>query len=410
MTRRRNIAIALVVLAAVAAVALGVAAFARDETPVPTLRVKEAPYVREVTAEGNLSAVKATLVTTPREAEMPLKLAWIADDGSPVKEGDVIARFDSTDFEKELEEGNIEHSRTGNRIAGAEATAGAIRANLGRDAWIADRELEAAQMFQKRDAGIYSRFELIESEIDEGLAVEKKEFAQQMQTVRSTLFRADREILGIEQRRADQRIDRAQKALSALEVTAPHEGILVLQRNWRGELPRVGDVAWRGNPLGEIPDLASMKVEAFVLEADAGGIAAGQAARVIVESHPDQVFEATVEKVDPIAKTRFRGSPVQYFGVTLALEKTDPEVMKPGARVRATIALEKSESAIALPRQAIFDRDGQRIVYVRRGGKFEVVPVELGSATVGSVLVAKGLEEGDEVALEEPREVGESRR
>ncbi|MGH9457042.1 MAG: efflux RND transporter periplasmic adaptor subunit [Thermoanaerobaculia bacterium] len=400
--RRRLIGAVLGVAGVVIAGALAIGAGGANIT-IPTHRVQKAPYVRSVTAEGNLTAARATPVTAPSDAEMALKLGWIAEDGSPVKKGDVVARFDSTDFEKELLEGRRQLDRAENRVEGSEAMRDATKTNLGRDAWIAERELDAARMFQKKDAGIYSRFELIESEIDESLAVEKKEFAEEMLSVRARLFGAEREILGIEERKADYRIDQAEKALSALEVRAPHDGILVLRRNWRGEMPRVGDMVWRGNPLGEIPDLEAMKVEAFVLEADAGGIAEGQEAVVIVESHPREEFAAKVEKVDPIAKNRFRGSPVQYFGVTLALDRTDPEIMKPGARVRATITLEKSESAISIPRQAIFEKNGKRIVWVRRGEEFEPVEVELGSTSIGAALVTKGLAEGDVIALEEPR-------
>ncbi len=396
-------------IAAIAAGAVALAAgFAAavvgygDET-VPTLTVKKAPYVREVTAEGNLKAVKATPVAAPREVQMPLRIGWLAEDGAAVKAGEPIVRFDSIDIERDLLEGELDRSNAGNRISGAEADAGAVRKNLRRDAGMADRELEAARQFQKRDADIFSRYQVIESDIDEDLAVEKKEFAEQMEFVRDQLFRAEREILGIDERKADIRIRRAEQGMSALEVLAPHEGVLVLQRDWRGELPRVGGTAFPGMPLGEIPDLAAMRVEAYVLEADAGGIAEGQDAIVVVESHPERKFKGKVDKVEPIAKPRFRGSPVQYFGVTLSLGETDAKIMKPGARVRATITLEKSESAIAIPRQAIFDLKGKKVVYRRNGdGEFEPVRIETGTATVGSISITKGLAEGDVIALKEP--------
>lgn len=409
MTRKAMTIGAVVAGAVILAGAIAVAVAGGDELPIPTMTVKKAPYVREVTAEGNLKAVKATPVSAPREAQMPLRIAWLADDGAAVRSGEPIVRFDSIDFERDLLEGQQDRSNTTNRITGAEADAGAVQKNLRRDATMADRELEAARLFPQRDADIFSRYEVIESDIDESLAVERKEFAEQMQLVRDQLFRAEREILGIDERKASIRIGRAEQALSALEVTAPHDGILVLQRDWRGELPRVGGTAFGGMPLGEIPELSSMQVEAFVLEADAGGIAAGQAAAVIVESRPDRVFRGKVEKVEPIAKPRFRGSPVQYFGVTLALDVTDPKIMKPGARVRATITLEKSDSAIAIPRQAIFEKDGKRIVFRKKDGEFEPVEIQLGTSTVGAISVTKGLAEGDVIALEEPDDVAAHR-
>ena len=40
---------------------------------------------------------------------------------------------------------------------------------------------------------------------------------------------------------------------------------------------------WRGQPIGEIPDLKSMKAEVFVLEADAAGLAVGEKATLSLE-------------------------------------------------------------------------------------------------------------------------------
>src|SRR5204862_4178147 len=123
------------------------------------------------------------------------------------------------------------------------------------------------------------------------------------------------------------RITNAQKGLSALEVRAPYDGILVLQRDWRGEVPRVGSNVWRGMVLGEIPDLTAMKAEVFVLEADAAGLAAGKKATVRIESAPGVIYPGTITQVDKLARPRTRGVPVQYFGVTVTLDRTDPAAM-----------------------------------------------------------------------------------
>ena len=85
-----------------------------------------------------------------------------------------------------------------------------------------------------------------------------------------------------------------------------------------------------------------MEAEVFVLEADAGGVAEGQAAGVIVEATPEVAHPAKVTRVEAVAKPRFRGSPVQYFGVVLAFDGSAEadgaarSVMKPGHRVRVT--------------------------------------------------------------------------
>ena len=68
---------------------------AHDDVPAHTVR-KE-PFVRRVTAEGNLRAVKATPVTAPQSGGSfgPMKIAWLAPDGAAVKAGEVVViRFE----------------------------------------------------------------------------------------------------------------------------------------------------------------------------------------------------------------------------------------------------------------------------------------------------------------------------
>ena len=42
--------------------------------------------------------------------------------------------------------------------------------------------------------------------------------------------------------------------------------------------------------------------------------------------------------------------------------------MKPGQRVRAVAALEEAQGVLAIPRGAVFEKDGKRVVYRREGG------------------------------------------
>src|SRR5207244_12664157 len=91
-----------------------------------------------------------------------------------------------------------------------------------------------------------------------------------------TLTATDPYLIDIEKKKADLKVRNANQGLSSLEVRSPYDGILVLQRDWRGDVPRVGANLWRGSPIGEVPDLREMKAEVFVLEADAAGLAGGQ--------------------------------------------------------------------------------------------------------------------------------------
>jgi hypothetical protein len=154
--------------------------------------------------------------------------------------------------------------------------------------------------------------------------------------------------------------------------------------------------------MAEIPQLDVMDAKVYVLEADAGGLEVGIPATVVLEAHPDQVYKAEVKRVDALAQRRNRRVPVQYFGVVLKLEKTEPEIMKPGQRVQAVLVLDERQDVISIPRQAVFSKDGASVVYVRGVGGFDAVEVKTGSAGLGTVVIEEGLEEGDLVALRDP--------
>jgi HlyD family secretion protein len=379
------------------------AAACGGEAPdVATYRVEPAAFSRRVTAEGTLQAVKATPVAVPQNATAPMKVSWVADDGALVHSGDTIIRFDRRAFEDLLLNGREDHSTASNKLDEANAQSSATRTNLGRDARLAQADLEAARRYRFDDGEVFSRFARIEAEVDQELAVNRKRHAEEVLGVRDDLARVERDLLAIEDRRAGLKIRQAEEGLRALEVVAPHDGLLVLERNWRGELPRVGDTMWRGQPVGEIPELDSMQAQVFVLEADAAGLAAGQKATLFLEADPSSRFEGTIKSVDKVARPRIPRQPVQYFGVTIALERTNPRLMKPGARVRALLELEKNARAFAIPRQALFDKDGRKLVYRRKGTAFEPVEVTAGTSSAGRVVITKGLAAGDVIALQDP--------
>ena len=369
---------------------------------VPTFKAEPAQFARRVTAEGVLKSTKATPVTAPMEIRQSLRIASIADDGAIVKKDAVVVTFDPTDFQKDLIGGQEDSHGVGNKITKTATLASVMRSNLKRDAHQAEDELLSAKQFKFDDAEVFSRYQRIESEIDQTLAGDKKEHAENVLGVREKLSKADRDILGIEEKKAGLKIRNAQQGLHSLELRAPYDGILVLQRDWRGDVPRVGNNVWPGQTLGEIPDLQSMKAEVFVLEADAAGLAVGQKASVTLESNSSMRYSGKVTQVDKLARPRFRGVPVQYFGVTVSLDRTDVAVMKPGARVRAVLEIENRSNVFSIPRQALFEKEGKKLVYRKRADKFEPVPVEIASSTPGRVVVTKGLSRGDELALRDP--------
>jgi hypothetical protein len=68
------------------------------------------------------------------------------------------------------------------------------------------------------------------------------------------------------------------------------------------------------------------------------------------------------------------------------------------------VRLEEAEGVIAIPRGAVFEKDGKRVVYRRSGGAFVPVEITIGRQSISRVVLDAGLAAGDVIALRDPTE------
>ena len=74
------------------------------------------------------------------------------------------------------------------------------------------------------------------------------------------------------------------------------------------------------------------------------------------------------------------------------------------------IQVERREKALFVPIQAVFDRQGKRVVYVREMGGFREREVTTGSTNRDFAVIENGLRAGDVVAIADPTLAGGSDR
>ena len=388
--------------AALAIAVPGVIALRSAAAPdLPTHVVARGRFRNEVLAFGLLRAVRSTPVTVPPHLQRPMRIAWLAPAG-PVRKGDTVIVFDPTEIEKEFADGRSDRAAADSKRRKAVAEGRQSAAALGLDRTLAQDELRLAEDVAPADEQIFSRQQIVEGRIDRDLLRRRVETSEAKRTLTDRLAGAERALADIEGKKADLRVSQAQRSLESLKVTAPHDGILVYPLSWRGTGVAVGDTVWPSQPIAELPDLSALEARVYVLEGDAGGLAVGQNAKVEIEGRPGAVFEGRVSRVDTLATTRDRQSPVKYFETTVAFEGASSAAGKPGQRVRATILVDDAEDVIAIPRGALFEKDGRRLVYRREGRVFRPVEVTPGRRSLARIVIEKGLRPGDRIALQDP--------
>jgi hypothetical protein len=77
-------------------------------------------------------------------------------------------------------------------------------------------------------------------------------------------------------------------------------------------------------------------------------------------------------------------------------------LLRPGLLADVEIIVEKIPNAINVPMQAVFERDGKPVVYVKNGSVFEPRFVKPFKRSESVMVVAEGVKAGEIVALADP--------
>lgn len=77
-------------------------------------------------------------------------------------------------------------------------------------------------------------------------------------------------------------------------------------------------------------------------------------------------------------------------------------LLRPGLLSDVQIIIEKIPNAIHIPAQAVFEKEGRRIAYVKSGNGFEPRPISTSKRSESVFVISSGLKRGEVVALADP--------
>jgi hypothetical protein len=214
--------------------------------------------------------------------------------------------------------------------------------------------------------------------------------------------------------RARMAADRAQMIIDSLVVKSPIDGLVVVKENrdatggffYSGmSLPeyRVGDTTFSGRSILDVSATTDMEIKVKVSEEERPTLSVGQAATVHADALPGRPLKARITALSSLAgRSLFErvSGPLRQFDVTLRLDEVDPN-LRAGTSVRVVIAGSEIRNVLTIPRQALFQRNGRPVVYVRAVDGFQPREVKV-TARSESLVAIEGPSEGAEVALVNP--------
>lgn len=375
-----------------------------DIVKFTTVTVEKARFEITIPAVGELEAVTSTPIKVPVRVRGRQTIAWLAPENSVVKKGETVARFDAAWYRDRVKRETYGIAKLDLDIRKRKGELDKERTDLQSEVDIMEVEKQLAEIYSARDEELYSLNEIIDDAISLEYLKTKTTHYQKKRGQLDRKITAEMQLLQLKRQTDEMKLSQYKSGLEMLDVKAPHDGVFVYVRNWRGEEPRVGMNVWRGYELGKLPDMSQMAAKLYVLESEAGGLKTDLQVTVELDSHPGRLFKGKITKVEAMAKSRERESTIKFFEVKASLEKTIPEIMKPGNSVRAVIYVAQQDDVIAVPNQALFFEEEKAFVNVKNGSGFEKRPVELGIRSLTRTVVSNGLEEGEKILLGTPPE------
>jgi HlyD family secretion protein len=292
-------------------------------------------------------------------------------------------------------------------------------AELHRDGYISEAEVLQAsrqieEVVQKANAARHAhetyRDHVLPAQIEKARSAARRAESTFERTRRATAIQVARaqSELGraealVQLRGEDLAAARAQ--LARTTVRSPTDGIVVLREQFRDgqrRWPQVGDDAFEGQGLLDIPDLSTMTVRIRLREEELHLVEVGGAAVVRVSAFPDLILSGRVVSIGAMAErgaSRLGGS--RTFDASIAID-APPSRLRPGMTATVEIRGPSVADAVAVPLAAIHADDGGWHCFVSDGGRVERRAVRPGLLGRTMVEVLEGVRPGERVLLEPP--------
>lgn len=351
------------------------------------------------TARGELAAVNSVAVAAPRGWNN--KVVQLVDEGTRVSPGDTLALFDTSQQTQRVDE-----RRTGWESALAELEnrrATGARTLAERESTLRRQELALEQSRLRVEA---LRFESASRRREADLDLRRAELdlqeAQQNLSSQREINAAELAKAEAEVRSKRMELERAERDLADMTVTAPDSGMVVYRKIWtsgESRKVRVGDQVWQGQPIVELPDLTAFQVLAWVQEVDVHRLELGQPVVVTVDALQGREMAGEVSRIAPLARAE-GDDKLKVFDVDVRLSG-DVAGLLPGMTTQCRIVHQTFDDVVHVPLEAVHRRGDTTVVHVVGDGERTVV---LGAAGEDRVVVAEGVEAGDRLLLAVPDE------
>lgn len=369
---RKKIYLAIFMVLAIVAAVLYFNGIISTAIPVEVATVSQvypSQPLSQLNASGYVVAQRKAAVASKTTGRL---VALMVEEGSRVKEGQIIARLENDDVAAALNQ--------------AEANLNAARANL-----------EEARAQREDNLRTFNRYKQL---VSGGYIAKSQYDTAEAQYLRSQAAVASSEAAV---KSAEAAVEGAKVAVDYALIRAPFDAV-VLTKN-----ADVGDIV---TPLGAaanakaavvtIADLDSLQVEADVAETNLGLVKKGQACEIQLDALPGSRFRGVVHAIVPTVD-RSKATILVKVRFLDKDPRTLPEMRAKVAFLSRTLKEEEQKSLTALPPSSLVTHGNQSSVFVVHENRVMEKQIKAGQPFGDLTEVLAGVEAGERVVIRPPK-------
>ncbi|HIT64669.1 MAG TPA: efflux RND transporter periplasmic adaptor subunit [Candidatus Ventrimonas merdavium] len=349
--------------------------------PVETQTLAKGDVQEVLSISGPVSGTDSAEVVSRLHAEIQ---EILVKEGDRVEAGQVLARLDPTDVEKE-----VEIAQNAYDLAVANYNEAQRDAEQGYAKAVQDQR--AAKRDHDRKAMLFASGDISQVEME---AAEDALNDAIRQTDSFNLENgkpaADRSY-SLQIKNAEFELEKKKKELEETQVTSPIAGTVVRVNSRVG---RFADTVDDDKPLFAVDNLDRLEMKISVSEYSIGKVALGQKAEITADILDGAVEEGIVTAISPTGEEKGGGSTERVIPTTIEIQNPDTKLIA-GITARARIVLNEAKDVWVVPVSAVISREGTDYLAAVENNVIRLIPVTLGVEGDVSVEVeGEGLSEG----------------
>jgi len=406
-----------VLISCVVIALLGLAAFfgarsyraltAAKQPVIPVAKVQRGDVSLAITSLGELRGGNPEVLTAPLTGGTELHITFLRKTGEPVKAGDVVVQFDTTEQEFKLKEAQSDIAEAEQHLTQAKAERDAQQEEDQYALLKAKTDVTLAELDVRKNRLLAA---IVAKQNDLALSSARDHLAQVEQNVanRQATGEAGVEIQNAARAKAQAQATTAQQNIESMTLRARRPGYVSVKQNSSTNffftgmtlpLYQVGDSTRPGMAIAEIPDLNNWELAAKIGELDRGHLAVNDKVAITIIAVTGHLFHGHIKELGGTTGPFWD----RHFECKIAVEDPSPD-LRPGMSAQLSITTDEMRQVLSVPSQALFESDGRTFVYVRAGGSFTPKDVKLVRRNETRAVVS-GLNEEQIVALANPAEM-----